>query len=61
MNFLKIIFISAALLFVNANAYADGCPDGELTFNFQNLEVKQAFAIFANFAGLSANIDQSIP
>ena len=40
---------------VNAN-----CPDGQLQFAFSNLEVRKAFAIFADFAGLKAEIDQSL-
>ena len=36
------------------------CPAGQLQFAFNNLEVKKAFAIFADFAGLRAQIDQAI-
>jgi hypothetical protein len=36
------------------------CSGGQLQFAFRNLEVKKAFAIFADFAGLRAQIDQAI-
>ena len=40
-------------------AYAD-CPDGEVKFSFRNLDARAAFALLADFAGLQADIDQSI-
>jgi hypothetical protein len=55
------IFIAGALLAFSVNAPAQECGAGELRFAFDNLEVRKAFAIFANHAGLKANIDQSIP
>lgn len=45
---------------LHPNTYAQDCPEGELSFDFNNLEVVTAFAIFADFAGLNAKIDQSI-
>lgn len=43
-----------------SDALAADCKGDELAFNFSNLPVKQAFAILADFAGLRAQIDQSI-
>jgi len=37
-----------------------GCPDDQLQFAFSNLKVKEAFAIFADFAGLKPEIDSSL-
>lgn len=37
-----------------------GCPDGQLQFAFSNLKVSEAFAIFADVAGLKAQIDRSL-
>ena len=61
MRLAKPILIAAAVLAFSANAHAQNCAAGELRFAFNNLEVRKAFAIFADFAGLKANIDQSIP
>ena len=36
------------------------CPDGALTFNFSNIKVIEAFAILADFAGLTPDIDHSL-
>jgi hypothetical protein len=33
---------------------------GELQFNFSNLKVREAYAIFADFAGLKPDVDPSI-
>ena len=52
--FLGLGFICFANL---ANA---GCPDGQLQFAFSNLKVSQAFAIFADAAGLKPQIDRSL-
>lgn len=52
---LFILSITASLV-----ASADGCPSGELRFSFKNLEVRKAFSIFADFAGLKSEIDTSI-
>ena len=41
-------------------ATAAECKQGELAFAFSNLPAKDAFAIFADFAGLRAQIDQTI-
>ena len=54
------ISVAAALLAFTVNAQAQNCGAGELQFAFSNLEVRRAFAIFADHAGLKANIDQSI-
>lgn len=61
MKILKTMLVAAVLALPCAAAHADDCPDGTLTFNFEQLEVTKAFAIFADFAGLTPNIDQSIP
>ena len=53
--------IAAALMAFGVNAHAQDCAAGELRFAFDRLEVRKAFAIFADHAGLKANIDQSIP
>jgi type II secretory pathway component GspD/PulD (secretin) len=52
----------AALIFGSllSGAMARNCNDDELTFNFSNLPVRQAFAILADFAGLRPQIDPSI-
>jgi hypothetical protein len=39
---------------------ASACPEGELQFNFSNLKVREAFAIFANFSGLRQQVDPSV-
>ena len=62
MNRSNFIFI-VAIFFVfslNANSSAANCPEGELSFSFRNLEAKKAFAIFASFASLKAEVDQGI-
>src|SRR5262245_37254746 len=51
------IFLAGNLI---SEAMAADCRQDELQFNFSNLQVKRAFAIFADFAGLRAQIDQSI-
>ena len=61
MDMARHALIAAALLASSANVHAQECAAGELRFAFNNLEVRKAFAIFADFAGLKANIDQSIP
>ncbi len=61
MNYSKFIFIIVATFVFNINTYAASCPEGELKFSFRNLEAKKAFAIFADFANLRAEIDQTIP
>ena len=61
MRLAKPILIAAAVLAISADAHAQNCAAGELRFAFNNLEVRKAFAIFADHAGLKANIDQSIP
>ena len=58
MRHLSIALLLAGTLISGATA-AD-CKQDELEFNFSNLQVKQAFALFADFAGLRAQIDQSI-
>ena len=53
----------ATLLFAGAlvsNAAAAKCKQGELSFNFSRLPVREAFAIFADYAGLKPRIDPSI-
>jgi len=61
MRIPKIIFVAAALSFFNPSAYADDCRDDTVSFNFDELEVKMAFALIADFAKLTPNIDPSIP
>lgn len=41
-------------------APAQNCPKGSVRFSFENISVKSAFAIFADYAGLKAKFDQSI-
>jgi len=60
MRILKTALVAAILAFSGVNARADDCPDGTITFNFDQVEVKMAFAIFADHAGLTPNIDPSI-
>jgi hypothetical protein len=43
-----------------SEATAAECKQDELSFDFSNIQVKKAFAIFADFAGLQAHIDQTI-
>jgi len=54
--------LAAVLVFgsLSASAAVPNCRRGELSFNFSNIPVKQAFAIFADFAGLKPRIDPSI-
>ena len=56
-HLLIAVFIAGNLI---PEAMAADCRQNELEFNFSNLQVKRAFAIFADFAGLQAQIDQSI-
>ena len=59
MRFANSTIAAVFLLALSTSSYAN-CPDGQLSFSFSNLEVKKAFAIFADFAGLRPVIDQSI-
>ena len=54
---LASVLLSGALV---SNAMAANCKRGQLSFNFSNLPVRQAFAMFADIAGLKARIDPSI-
>jgi hypothetical protein len=54
---LVAVYLGGTLI---SEATAADCKRGELEFNFSNIQVKQAFAIFADFAGLRPRIDQSI-
>lgn len=60
MSHLTRIILATILLALSANAHSADCPKGELRFAFKNLEVKMAFAIFADFARLKPVIDKSI-
>ena len=60
MNHLIRVIVATILLSLNTLTQAADCPKGELRFAFKNLEVKMAFAIFADFAGLKPVIDKSI-
>ena len=51
------ILILGCICFSNS---ANACPDGQLRFSFSNLKVSEAFAIFADFARLRPEIDQSL-
>jgi type II secretory pathway component GspD/PulD (secretin) len=56
-------YLLATLLLAGAimsNASAAKCKPGELSFNFSKLPVREAFAIFADCAGLKPRIDPSI-
>jgi len=52
------ILLLASIGFANS-ALAD-CPEGQLQFHFSNLKVREAFAIFANVAGLRPDIDRTV-
>ena len=55
---IALSLILGCICFSNtANA---NCPDGQLQFSFSNLKVSEAFAIFADFAGLRVEIDRSL-
>ena len=64
MRTLKTFLAAAVLLLAGANAHAFGenCPDipGNITLNFDSVEIKMVFAIFADHAKLKPSIDQSI-
>ncbi len=45
---------------LTSNAALAECKDDELTFNFSNLEVRQAFSIFADFAKLRPQINPKV-
>lgn len=64
MRTLTTFLTAAALLLAGANAHAFGenCPDipGNITLNFDSVEIKKVFAIFADYAKLRPSIDQSI-
>jgi hypothetical protein len=58
---MKQLLATALLLGMPASeAAAKECPDDAVTFNFSNLPVRQAFAIFANIAGVRPQVDPSI-
>jgi hypothetical protein len=52
-----IVSLGCGFACVSANA---DCPDGQLQFSFSNLPVREAFALFADFAGLKPEIDLSL-
>ena len=51
--------LSVVCMLASIPANAD-CPEGNLQFSFSNLEVRAAFALFADVAGLKADIDSSL-
>ena len=51
--------LSLGLICSSSAAIAD-CPHDQLQFAFSSLKVKEAFAIFADFAGLRLEIDSSL-
>jgi hypothetical protein len=51
--------LTLGCIYISNSANAS-CPDGQLQFAFSNLKVSEAFAIFADFAGLRAEIDRSL-
>ena len=56
-------YLLATLLLFGAlmsNASAAKCKRGEVSFNFSKLPVREAFAIFADYAGLEPRVDPSI-
>ena len=53
-------FTSGLILMLYSIVSYAGCPEGELSLSFSNLQIKMAFAIIADYAGLKPNIDQSI-
>jgi type II secretory pathway component GspD/PulD (secretin) len=54
---LLLILLAAGLC---SGATAAECKKDELTFNFSNLPVRQAFSVIADFAGLRPRIDSAI-
>jgi len=64
MRALNTVLVAAALMLAGANAHAFGenCPDlpENITLNFDSVEIKMVFAIFADHAKLTPRIDQSI-
>lgn len=64
MRPIKTILLAATLLLSGANAHAFGenCPDvpGTITLNFDSVQIKDVFSIFADHAHLTPRIDQSI-
>jgi len=53
MKSTAIIIITFMTVLFNTSSYAV-CSEGSLRFSFENLEVKKAFALFADYAGLKA-------
>ena len=51
--------LSIVCMLASLSANAE-CPNGQLQFSFSNLEVRAAFALFADVAGLKADIDSSL-
>jgi type II secretory pathway component GspD/PulD (secretin) len=45
---------------LSSGATAGECAKDELTFNFSNLPVRDAFAVLADFAGLRPQVDAAI-
>ena len=64
MRTIKTILVAATLLLAGSNAHGFGenCPDipGNITLNFDSVEIKTVLAIFADHAKLTPRIDQSI-
>ena len=56
-----VITVIVAIVFIALPPISSAnCPDGELAFKFDNLDVKTAFLALADFADLRPEIDPSI-
>lgn len=63
MRNLKTALLAALLLScTDVHAFGENCPDipGNITLNFDSVEIKKIFMIFADFAQLKPNVDPSI-
>jgi Surface-adhesin protein E len=60
MRLLNVI-ISVIFLFFHITCSANSdCPEGEIRFSFQNIEVTKAFALFGDYTGKTVIIDEFI-